>query len=64
MPYIIRKVRNKDGYKVYNNKTKKVYAKCTSHENAVKQVRLLNAIEHNAGFKSRNRKTSKIMTKS
>ena len=59
MPYVIRKVRNKDGYKVYNKETKKVYAKCTSHENAVKQVRLLNAIEHNAEFRPRNKKTAK-----
>lgn len=59
MAYIIRKVRNKDGYKVSNKITKKVYAKCTSHENAKNQVRLLNAIEHNSNFKLRNRDTVK-----
>jgi hypothetical protein len=52
-------VRNKDGYKVYNNITKKIYSKCTTKDNAKKQVRLLNAIEHNAIFKQQLRKSVK-----
>lgn len=50
MPYSIRKVRNQSCYKVYNKKTKKVFAKCTSRENADKQVRLLRGIENNRSF--------------
>jgi len=63
MPYKIRKVNNKSCYKVYNKKTKKVYAKCSTLENAKKQVRLLQAIKNNASFKNKlklNRKTRKI----
>tara|TARA_B100000941_G_C28176904_1_gene385104 strand:+ start:111 stop:302 length:192 start_codon:yes stop_codon:yes gene_type:complete len=62
MPYVIRKVRKQDCYKVSNKKTKKVYAKCSTLENAKKQVRLLQAIEKNASFKKKlanNRKTRK-----
>lgn len=50
MPYSIRKVRGKACYKVYNNKTKRVYSKCTSRENAEKQLKLLRAIEYNKNF--------------
>lgn len=63
MPYKIRKVNNKSCYKVYNKRTKKVYAKCSTLENAKKQVRLLQAIENNAAFKNKlkiNRKTRKV----
>jgi hypothetical protein len=51
MPYKIRKVRNKSCYKVYKPKTKKVFAKCSTLENAKKQVRLLRAIENNYTFR-------------
>ena len=37
MPYKTRKVR-KNCYKVYKPKDKKVFAKCTSKENARKQI--------------------------
>jgi len=50
MPYSIRKVRNQPCYKVYNKKTKKIFAKCTSRENAESQVRLLRGIENNKRF--------------
>lgn len=50
MPYQSRKVRGKKCYRVYNKKTKKVFAKCTSEENAAKQLRLLRAIENNKNF--------------
>jgi hypothetical protein len=50
MPYQSRKVRGKKCYRVYNKKTKKIFAKCTSKENASKQLRLLMAIENNKNF--------------
>lgn len=53
MPYKIRKVRNKSCYKVYKPKTKKVFAKCSTLENAQKQVRLLGAIENNYTFRKK-----------
>lgn len=50
MPYQTRKVRGKKCYRVYNKKTKKVFAKCTTKEKASKQLRLLRAIENNKNF--------------
>jgi len=50
MPYTIRKVPKKPCYKVMNRKTKRVFAKCATKENAKKQLRLLNAIEYNKNF--------------
>lgn len=52
MPFKIRKVNKQDCYKVYNPKTKKVYAKCTTRDKAEKQIRLLNAIEKNPKFRT------------
>ena len=51
MPYKIRKVNKQNCFKVYNPKTKKIYAKCTTKEKAKSQIRLLNAIEKNPKFK-------------
>ena len=51
MPYKTRKVRNKPCYKVYNAKTKKVFAKCTTKELAESQLRLLRGIEANPSFR-------------
>tara|TARA_B100000161_G_C33557967_1_gene419158 strand:- start:5439 stop:5675 length:237 start_codon:yes stop_codon:yes gene_type:complete len=57
MPYKSRKVRNKNCYKVYkNDKTKKVFAKCATKENAVKQMRLLRALQNNKNFKPNGRR--------
>ena len=57
MPYKSRKVRNKNCYKVYkNDKTKKVFAKCATKENAKKQMRLLRAIQNNKNFKPNARR--------
>jgi hypothetical protein len=50
MPYSIRKVKNKSCYRVYNRKTKHIFAKCTSKKRAEKQIRLLSAIENNKDF--------------
>lgn len=46
MPYIIRKVKNKDCYTVKNAETGRIAAKCTTRDKAKSQVRLLMAIEH------------------
>jgi hypothetical protein len=62
MPYTIRKVRNKNCYSVRTTKTKKVKAKCTTKENAMKQIRLLRALEVNKDFAKKvkaRRKTEK-----
>ena len=50
MPYQSRKVRGKSCYRVYNKNNKRVFAKCTSRKNAIKQMRLLRAIEYNKKF--------------
>jgi len=50
MPYKTRKVANKRCYRVYNAKTRRVFAKCATAENAQKQLRLLRAIENNKNF--------------
>lgn len=64
MPYYSRKVRGKNCYKVSNKHTKKVFAKCTSKINAVKQMRLLRALQYNKQFTTySNRKTRKNKTK-
>ena len=45
MPYLIRKIRNQNCYKVYNVKTKRIHSKCSSLEQAQAQKRLLEKIE-------------------
>lgn len=45
MPYGIRKLPNKNLYRVYNRETDEIYAKATKRGNAEKQIRLLNMIE-------------------
>jgi hypothetical protein len=56
MPYSVRKVPNKNYYRVSNKKRKKVFAKCTSKKNATRQMRLLRAIENNKNFKPNGRR--------
>lgn len=53
MPYEIRHV-NGDGYEVINSETKDVKAKHATKEDAERQVRLLNAIEHNPEWEPKN----------
>jgi hypothetical protein len=55
MPYKTRKVRGKNCYRVYNPKSKKTFAKCSSKTNAVKQMRLLRAIQNSKTFRSNYR---------
>ena len=50
MPYKTRKVPRRKCYRVYNQKTKKTFAKCTSKIKAKKQLRLLRAIQYNKNF--------------
>jgi len=57
MPYTMRKVRNKSCYRVSkkvrpNKKTvkRRVFSKCATRENAVKQMKLLRALENNKDF--------------
>jgi hypothetical protein len=58
----MRKVKGKNCYSVSNKKTKKVFAKCTSKKNAIRQMRLLRAIENNKNFVP-NRRSRKTMKK-
>lgn len=68
MPYGIRKTRNKNCYNVFNKKTKHKFSKCSTFENANKQLRLLRALQFNKNFvsytrskeKKKNNKTLKI----
>tara|TARA_Y100001970_G_C13948070_1_gene706757 strand:+ start:366 stop:536 length:171 start_codon:yes stop_codon:yes gene_type:complete len=53
MPYKIRKKRNQNCFTVYNAKTKRVYAKCTTRKKAEKQIRLLRAIKYGNFNKTR-----------
>jgi hypothetical protein len=59
MPYKSRKVPKKNCYRVTNRKTKRVFAKCATRENAKKQLRLLRAIEYNKNFVPRNKTNRK-----
>jgi len=59
MPYTLRKVKNKSCYRVYNKKSRKTFSKCTSKENATKQLRLLRAIVYNKKFVPNARRTRK-----
>lgn len=45
MPYKIRKIPNRSCFRVYNSKTKRIFAKCSSLKNAKKQIRLLRSLE-------------------
>lgn len=58
MPYAIRKMPNKNCYKVFNKNTKRVFAKCSSMENAQKQLRLLRGLQNNPKFRNAVRRTT------
>lgn len=59
MPYKIRKTKNKNCFTVYNAVTKRKFAKCTSRDNALSQIRLLRAIQFNKNFVPNKNKTLK-----
>lgn len=56
MPYSIRKLPNKELYRVYNSKTKAIHSYATTLENAKKQVRLLYSLEKEGGALSMTEK--------
>ena len=64
MPYVLRKMPNQDCYRVYNRKTKRVFAKCSTLERAKKQIRLLNAIEYGNFVPTRGRRGTARRTRS
>lgn len=59
MPYTIRYLRKKRCYSVINSKTKKVFSKCTTRQNAQNQSRLLRAIKYNPDFVKKLRNTTR-----
>ena len=59
MPYTIRKVRGKPCFKLHNKKSKRVFSKCSTKENVIKQLRLLRAIEYDKNFVPRGGRTMK-----
>jgi len=56
MPYIIRKLPNKDLYKVINKETKVVHSYGSTYENAIKQVRLLNMVDAGVPLRKNKKK--------
>ncbi len=58
MPYNIRKVTNKNCYKVYNTKSGRVSAKCSTRKNAYKQLSLLRRIDRINSKKSNSKKSN------
>jgi hypothetical protein len=63
MPYRTRKVNGKPCYRVFNKSNKRVFSKCATKENAIRQLRLLRALEFNKNFtpnkKSRSRSSGR-----
>ena len=59
MPYALRKMNNKTCYRVYKQKSKKgsrkIFSKCATKANALKQLRLLRALQYNKNFVFRGR---------
>jgi hypothetical protein len=51
VPYTIRKTTKKECFKVMNRRSRKVFSRCSTFENAVRQDRLLRAILYNPNFK-------------
>ena len=59
----MRKVNNKNCYRISkavkkgrkSRKTRRVFAKCSTKENAMKQLRLLRAIQYNRNFNVQTR---------
>ena len=63
MPYKTRKVRGKNCYSVYNVDKKKVFSKCTTKKRAIKQIRLLRALQYNKSFVPTGRQRGAAVTK-
>jgi len=52
MPYVIRKVPNKNCWQVKNKHNGRVHAKCTTLAKAKAQVRLLHSVDHSSSSSS------------
>lgn len=52
VPYTIRKKYRMNCYTVKNKHKNKIFSKCTSKVNAIKQDKLLRAILYNPNFKT------------
>jgi len=59
MPYKIRKLPNREEYRVYNSETKEIKAYGTTLEKAKRMIRLLYGVEHGwtPSSSSMNKKT-------
>ena len=58
MPYNVIKVKRKyNCYRVTNNRTNKIFSKCSTRKNAIRQSKLLRALLFNKSFvpNSRNK---------
>lgn len=56
-----KKTRGKKCWQVKNKYTKKVFSKCSTEENAKRQMRLLRAIEFNKSFKLKPKGSRKTL---
>lgn len=57
MPFAIRKVPNKNCYRIRNTETGRIHSKCSTLENAKSQLRLLRGIEY-GNFKPTGKRRS------
>ena len=53
-PYTFRKTYKTKCYKLINKYSKKVFSKCSSRENVIKQDKLLRALLYNPSFVRKN----------
>jgi len=55
----MRKVKNKNCYsvrkKTSKKRSRKIFSKCSTRKNAIKQMRLLRALEYNPNFIYKNK---------
>lgn len=59
----MRKVRNKDCYKVYNTINKRVFAKCTTRDKAMRQLAILRSKVYSKSLKKPSKNPSQQKTK-
>lgn len=59
MPFAIRKVPNKNCYRIRNTETGRIHSKCSTLENAKAQLRLLRGIEYGNFKPTGKRRSSK-----
>jgi len=61
MPYDIRKLPNKDLYRVFNKDTKTIHSYATTMENAKKQIALLEGIKEGKGLTTIDKSSTDVM---